>query len=76
MKTNAQIAKSKKQNEYKLILMKERDACIEKVKERTLREMQAKLDPNDPKYRETMKNLIIQVSAKDIRGHSIFIGHD
>ena len=71
MKTNAQIAKSKKQNEYK-----ERDACIEKVKERTLREMQAKLDPNDPKYRETMKNLIIQVSAKDIRGHSIFIGHD
>lgn len=29
MQTNSQIAKSKKANEYKLTLMKERDICIQ-----------------------------------------------
>ena len=70
MQTNSQIAKSKKANEYKLILMKVRDACIEKVKAATLQRMKDQLSPNDPQYRSTMKNLIIQVSRKDIRGHS------
>ena len=76
MQTNSQIEKSKKANEYKLTLMKERNVCIQDVKAATLKQLQSQFSPDDPTYRHTMKNLIIQVSRKDIRGHSLYIGHD
>ena len=60
---NSKIEHSKKINESRLRLMKERNECIELVKKATKDRLEAQFGPHDRQYRVTLKNLIVQVSG-------------
>lgn len=57
---NLNIERSAKINEVRLRKMRERNQCIEKVKEETRNFLLRKIvNPENVKYREAVKNLII-----------------
>jgi len=79
---NSKIEHSKKINESRLLRMKERNICIEKVKKATKERLESQFGPHDRQYRVTLKNLIVQVSiitiAKIFKSNQIYVylGHD
>ena len=59
---NQNIEKSKKINDSRLLTIKARNQCIEQVKDIAQQKILNDYGPNNSVYRETLKNLIVQVS--------------
>ena len=50
-------------NETRLEKMKKRNVCIDDLKVLAINRLTSDFDSESPQYRETLKNLIIQVSS-------------
>jgi V-type H+-transporting ATPase subunit E len=72
---NLNIERSTKVNEARLKKMKERNDCVERVKEETRDHMlRSIVNPTNLTYRAAIKNLIIQVRYS--RKSNLLIGND
>lgn len=63
MNIDAKIEASAKTNEGRIKRMVERNACMEKVKHAAKEKLMGECGPKSPVYKETLKNLIVQVSS-------------
>jgi hypothetical protein len=76
---NLNIERSTKINQTRLQKMKERNFCIDKVKDEAKEQMlKTVVNPTNYMYKGAMKNLIIQVRSKDLKRYcavQAFISH-
>ena len=67
LQMNLNIEKSTKINQSRLMRMKERNSCIDRIKEETKEQLlKTKVNPDNHEYKTCMKKLMIQVSAQQL----------